>query len=97
MVATLWRFLREGTRWRSPRATADQTSGSTLRCCPARWAEAGSLAKVHAQLVRMLRGHSDLIFDSCPVRTKRGGDFTGPSPRQEGHEVSQGRLHIPRC
>ena len=27
----------------------------------------------------MLRGHPDLIIDSCSVRAKRGGDLTGPN------------------
>ena len=38
------------------------------------------LAKVHVLLVSMLRGHPDLIVDSCSVRAKRGGDLTGPNP-----------------
>src|SRR5918992_227480 len=80
VVATLRRFLREGTPWRSLTATEDQASGSTLRRCLARWAETGLLAKVHALLVGMLRGHPDLILDSCSVRAKRGGDLTGPNP-----------------
>jgi transposase len=80
VVATLRRFLREGTPWRSLVATADQASGSTLRRCLACWAETGLLAKVHALLVGMLRGHPDLILDTCSVRAKRGGDLTGPNP-----------------
>ena len=35
---------------------------------------------MHALLVGMLRGHPDLILDSCSVRAKRGGDLTGPNP-----------------
>jgi transposase len=46
----------------------------------ARWAETGLLARVHATLVGMLRGHPDLILDTCSVRAKRGGDLTGPNP-----------------
>jgi transposase len=80
VVATLRRFLREGTPWRSLNATPDQASGSTLRRCLARWAETGLLAKVHVLLVGMLRGHPDLILDTCSVRAKRGGDLTGPNP-----------------
>src|SRR3712207_1686183 len=80
VVATLRRFLREGTPWRGLRATEDQASGSTLRRCPARWAETGPLAKVHVLLVGMLRGHPDPILDTCSVRAKRGGDLTGPNP-----------------
>ena len=51
VLATLRRFLREGTPWRGLSATMDQASGSTLRRCLARWAETGLLAKVHALLV----------------------------------------------
>jgi transposase len=80
VLATLRRFLREGTPWRSLTATAGQASGSTLRRWLTRWAETGLLAQVHAVLVGMLRGHPDLILDSCSVRAKRGGDLTGPNP-----------------
>jgi transposase len=84
VVATLRRFLREGTPWRGLTATEDQASGSTLRRCLARWAETRVLAKVHALLVGMLRGHPDLILDACSVRAKRGGDLTGPNPTDRG-------------
>ena len=84
VVATLRRFLREGTPWRSLSATPGQASGATLRRCLRRWAERGLLAKVHALLVGMLRGHHDLILDTCLVRAKRGGDLTGPNPTDRG-------------
>jgi transposase len=80
VLRTLRRFLREGTPWRSLTATRDQASGSTLRRWLTSWAETGVLAQVHALLVGMLRGHPDLILDSCSVRAKRGGDLTGPNP-----------------
>jgi hypothetical protein len=80
VLATLRRFLREGSPWRSLRATAGQVSGSTLRRFLADWAENAVLAKVHALLVAMLRGNPTLILDSCLVRAKRGGDLVGPNP-----------------
>jgi transposase len=80
VLAPLRRFLREGTPWRSLTATEDQVSGSPLRRWLTRWAQTGLLAQVHAVLVGMLRGHPDLILDSCSVRAKRGGDLTGPNP-----------------
>jgi transposase len=80
VVATLRRFLREGTPWRSLTATAAQASGATLRRCLARWAKTAVLGKVHVLLVSMLRGHPDLILDTCSVRAKRGGELTGPNP-----------------
>ncbi len=84
VLATLRQFLREGTPWRSLRATADKVSGSTLRRCLAAWSRTALLPRVHALLVGMLRGHPDLILDSCSVRAKRGGDLTGPNPTDSG-------------
>jgi len=80
VLATLRRFLREGTPWRSLKATEGMVSGSTLRRSLARWAQTGLLAQVHALLVAMLRGDPTLILDSCSVRAKRAGDLTGPNP-----------------
>jgi transposase len=84
VLATLRRFLREGTPWRSLRATPAQASGSTLRRRLAEWAAINLLQRVHALLVAMLRGHPDLILDSCSVRAKRGGDLAGPNPTDRG-------------
>ena len=53
VLATLRRFLREGTPWRSLTARGDQVSGSTLRRWLTRWAQTGVLAQVHALLVGM--------------------------------------------
>src|SRR5215210_632205 len=61
VLATLRQFLREGTPWRSLRATKDKANGSTLRRWLECWAHTGVLAQVHALLVGMLRGHPDLI------------------------------------
>ncbi len=84
VLATLRRFLREGTPWRSLRATGSHASGSTLRRRLADWARTGVLRHVHSMLVGMLRGQPDtaldLIVDSCSVRAKRGGELTGPNP-----------------
>jgi transposase len=84
VLAGLRRFLREGTPWRSLRATSVQASGSTLRRRLAGWAEINLLQRVHAMLVAMLCGDPDLILDSCSVRAKRGGDLTGPNPTDRG-------------
>jgi transposase len=84
VLATLRRFLREGTPWRSLVASPGQASGSTLRRRLAGWAQVNLLQRVHALLVAMLRGHPDLILDSCSVRAKRGGDLTGPNPTDRG-------------
>src|SRR5689334_16508782 len=84
VLATLRQFLREGTPWRSLRATAARASGSTLRRYLEQWARSGLLAQVHAVLVGMLRGNPTLILDTCSVRAKRGGELTGPNPTDRG-------------
>jgi transposase len=84
VLATLRRFVREGTPWRSLKATPTQASGSTLRRRLADWAEINLLHRVHALLVAMLRGDPTLIVDSCSVRAKRGGDLVGPNPTDRG-------------
>jgi hypothetical protein len=53
VLATLRRFLREGSPWRSLRTNANQVGGSTLRRLLARWAQTAVLAKVHVLLVAM--------------------------------------------
>jgi len=53
VLAALRRFLREGTPWRSLRATEAQASGSTLRRRLADWARTGVLRHVHSMLVGM--------------------------------------------
>jgi transposase len=92
VLATLRQFLREGTPWRSLRATADKASGSTLRRAFGRWTRTGLLQKAHALLVAMLRGNPTLILDSCSVRAKRGGDLTGPNPTDRGKQGT--KYHI---
>ena len=86
VLTSLRQFLREGTPWRSLRASASQASGSTLRRFVKRWAEHGVLSRGQALLVAMRRGHPDLILDSCPVRARRGGDLTGPNPTDRGKQ-----------
>ena len=83
-LATLRQFLREGTPWRSLKATADKVSGSTLRRHLEQWAGTGLLAQVHGVLVGMVRGDPTLMLDTCSVRAKRGGDLTGPNPTDRG-------------
>jgi transposase len=84
VLATLRRFGREGTPWRSLKATPTQASGSTLRRRLADWAAVNLLQRVHAVLVALLRGDPTLIVDSCSVRAKRSGDLVGPNPTDRG-------------
>ena len=94
VLATLRRFVREGTPWRSLRATPAEASGSTLRRRLADWAEINLLQRVHAVLVAMLRGDPTLIVDSCSVRAKRGGDLVGPNPTDRGKRGTKYHLAV---
>src|SRR3954470_22958090 len=94
VLATLRRFLREGTPWRRLRATVEQVSGSTLRRFLAYWAENAVLAQVHALLLAMLRGNPTLILDSCSVRAKRGSDLTGPNPTDRAKMGTKSHLAV---
>src|ERR671939_468948 len=72
------RGLRAATRaWTGPPACRHGPGAGDFAALPAR---GPALAQVHALLVGMLRGHPDLILDSCSVRAKRAGDLTGPNP-----------------
>ena len=92
VLATLRRFLREGTPWRSLTATKDQASGSTLRRRLRDGAEGNLLQRVHAVLVAMRRGHPDLVLDSGSVRAKRGGDLVGLNPTDRGKQGTKYHL-----
>lgn len=94
VLATLRRFGREGTPWRSLQATPTEASGSTLRRRLADWAAANLLQRVHAVLVAMLRGDPTLIVDSCSVRAKRGGDLVGPNPTDRGKRGTKYHLAV---
>src|SRR3954449_13377523 len=84
VLATLRRFLREGTPWRSLRATSAQASGSTLRRRLAGRGGVNPLQPGAPPPGGVLRGHPDLILDSCSVRAERGGELTGPNPTDRG-------------
>jgi transposase len=94
VLASLRRFVREGTPWRGLKATPAEASGSTLRRRLADWAEINLLQRVHAMLVTMLRGDPTLIVDSCSVRAKRGGDLVGPNPTDRGKRGTKYHLAV---
>jgi transposase len=89
VVETLRFFVREGVQWRELRATAGRACGSTLRRRLDDWSATAVLRRVHAVLIRMVRAGPelapwDVVLDSCSVRTKRGGELTGPNPTDRG-------------
>ncbi|MFC0387702.1 transposase [Muricoccus vinaceus] len=88
-LATLRVFLREGTPWLSLRATPERASGSILLRCLAAWPRTSLLGRVNALLARLLRGHPNLILESCSVRAKRGRDTTGPNPTARAKQGSK--------
>src|SRR5919107_1844994 len=89
IVEALRFFVREGVQWRELRATAGRACGSTLRRRLDEWHATAVLRRVHVALVRMVRSGPkaaprDVVVDSCSVRTKRGGELTGPNPTDRG-------------
>src|SRR3954453_3997067 len=94
VLATFRRFLREGTPWRSLRASEAEVSGATLRRRLTEWTRTDLLWQVHVTLVGLLRGHPDLILDSCSVRAKRGGDLTGRNPTDRGKRGTKYHLAV---
>jgi hypothetical protein len=95
VLATLRRFLREGTPWRSLTATAARPRRAARPCAGA-WQDRAEghhlLQQVHAVLVAMLRGGGqpdDLILDSCSVRAKRAAAISPAPIRRTG--ASAGR------
>ena len=97
VVATLRRFLREGTPWRGLRASKEQASGSTLRRALARWSETDVLGRAHRLVVGLLRRPGrDLIVDSSSARAKRGGDLAGPNPTDRGKGGTKYHLAVTR-
>lgn len=91
VLETLQYFLREGPQWRELRATEERASGSTLRRRLMDWGSTALLRHVHAVLIRMVRSGPEaaaeawnVVVDSCSVRAKHGGEFTGPNPTDRG-------------
>ena len=89
VLATLRRFLREGTPWRSLTASAGGASGSTLRRALARWARGGVLVQVPA-----LFAAETLILDRCSVCAKRAGEFAGPNPIDRGKKGTKHHVAV---
>src|SRR4051794_41916168 len=79
VLATLRRFLREGTPWRSLRATSARASGSTLRRRLPGWAGGHPVPRGPPPPVALLRGGAGLYLGSCPGRAP-GGRGAGPAP-----------------
>jgi len=91
VLETLQFFLREGVQWRELRASPHRACGSTLRRRLMNWSTTAVLRRVHAMLIRMVRSGPEaaaeawnIVVDSCSVRAKRGGAFTGPNPTDRG-------------
>jgi hypothetical protein len=91
VLATLRPFVREGTPWRSLKATADKVSGSTLRRYLEPWAQIGLLAQVHAMLVAMLRG--DPTLDTI-LNNPRVLRLLGENKRRRLNHTAYARKHL---
>ena len=84
VLKVLWFVLASGCRWEDvPPALG--CSGRAAQRYLQRWEELGCWARLHADLLRLLRkaGRLDpdlVVIDSVLVRAFGGGEATGPSP-----------------
>src|SRR4051794_41817431 len=74
VLGTLRRFLREGTPWRSLRATPGQASGSTLPRRRAGWAAVNPPRPVDPRPVGAPRGPRWTVPATPGIPALRGGD-----------------------
>lgn len=84
VLRVLWYVLATGCRWRDVPAEMG-CSGETARTRLAEWEGRGVWARLHLDLLRLLRRdgeleHETAVVDSVIVRAHGGGEATGPSP-----------------
>src|SRR5262245_12608725 len=90
IVKTLWFVLATGCRGVAG-APGLRCSGRSSHRFLQRWEEMGCFARLHADLLRLLRkaGRLDpdlVIVDSVILRAFGGGEMTGPSPVDRGRK-----------
>lgn len=84
VLKVLWYVLVTGCRWRDVPPEMG-CCGETARLRLREWEERGIWARLHLDLLRLLRRdgqleHETAIVDSVLVRAHGGGEKTGPSP-----------------
>jgi len=84
VLKVLWYVLATGCRWNDVPPDMG-CSGETARTRLIEWEQLGVWARVHLDMLRLLRRDGELetqtaIVDSVQVRALGGGEKTGPSP-----------------
>src|SRR5829696_4482292 len=100
ILKVLWFVLTAGIRWEDVPPEMG-CSGRTAHRFLQRWEELGCWARLHADLLRLLRQAGKLdpdlvIVDSVLVRAFGGGEATGPSPVDRGKAGSKHTLLVER-
>jgi transposase len=99
-LKVLWFVLATGCRWEDVPPELG-CSGMTAHRCLRRWEAMGCLARLHADLLRLLRQAGKLdpdvvIVDAVLVRAFGGGERTGPSPVDRRKKGSKHTLLVDR-
>ncbi len=99
-LKVLWFVLATGCRWEDVPPELG-CSGMTAHRCLRRWEEMGCLARLHTDLLRLLRQAGKLdpdlvIVDAVLVRAFGGGERTGPSPVDRRKKGSKHTLLVDR-
>jgi transposase len=100
VLKVLWFVLASGCRWEDVPPELG-CSGRTAQRYLQRWEELGCWARLHADLLRLLRKAGKLdpdlvVIDSVLVRAFGGGEATGPSPVDRRKKGSKHTLLVDR-
>jgi transposase len=100
VLKVLWFVLASGCRWEDVPPELG-CSGRTAQRYLQRWEEAGCWARLHTDLLRLLRQAGKLdpglvVIDSVMVRAFGGGEATGPSPVDRRKKGSKHTLLVDR-
>jgi transposase len=100
VLKVLWFVLASGCRWEDVPPELG-CSGRTAQRSLQRWEELGCWARLHADLLRLLRQAGKLdpdlvVIDSVLVRAFGGGEATGPSPVDRRKKGSKHTLLVDR-
>lgn len=98
VMKVLWYFLATGCRWRDV-PTEMGCCGETARSRLSLWEAAGLWARLHVDLLGLLRRdgeleHETAIVDAVLIRAHGGGDKTGPNPAERGKPGTKQTLMV---
>lgn len=98
VMKVLWYVLATGCRWRDVPPEMG-CCGETARSRLSLWEAAGLWARLHVDLLGLLRRdgeleHDTAIVDAVLIRAQGGGDKTGPNPADRGKRGTKQTLMV---